>query len=354
MPYNLPHGFRKSWTSGYGFTSILNPVIYFLENLFPKVTKLVISSELSTGIKGDTATFHRSDIEAAYNYLNPLSLQYRSDVKFAVKQIFSGWFPKKVKDARRKYSAGHLSRIINEHEGIADSLSPSDTKAVLDLISTFSDEDVEIRRKQLVSAKETIDVVYIETILQEFESLIGQRTDTDTLEEKWHEFFRENSWIFSQLFAFPMVLFEDKAYVGGKTISDAGGKVADFIYKNDFSENVAIIEIKTHKKLLMDSRSYRGKDVFAISKELSGSINQVLDQRDNLQKEFHSLSSGGSRFKSFNSKCFVLIGSISALSSEQLRSFELFRNSNKDVEIVTFDELLQKIKAMISIFKPQR
>lgn len=350
MPFHLPHGFRKSWASGYGFTSILNPLIYFLEDVFPDVSKIVVSSEQNTSIRGSVATFKRADMEAAYQYLNPLSLQYKSDVKFAARKIFSGWFPAKIKISNKKYVPGQLGRIINEHELVPDLLSDADTNALLKIISTFNQQDTEIRRKQLSSAKEVIDLVYIETILEEFEILISQLTDTSTLEEKWHSFFKQNSWIFSQLFAFPMVLLKDKAYVGGKTIDDAGGKVADFIYKNHFSENVAIVEIKTHKKKLLENQPYRGNDVFAVSKELSGAINQALDQRDNLQKEFYSLSKDKT-FTSFNSKCFVIVGKITDLTEQQVKSFELFRNNNKDVEVVTFDELHEKIKTILSIFR---
>lgn len=353
MPYQLPHGFRKSWTSGYGFTSVFNPIIYFLEENFPKTSQIIISGESPTEIKGSRATFNRNDMEAAYRYLNPLSLQYRSDVKFAVRNIFSDWIPNKVTRIERVYSPGHISRIIKEYAEVPKSLSEEDTQAILELISTFNRNDLVVRRKQLSSAKEVIDIVYIETILQEFESISAQVTDTNTLEERWHSFFKENSWIFSQLFAYPMVLFKDKAYVGGKTVLDSGGKIADFLYKSDFSENVAIIEIKTQRKKLMETRAYRGKDVFPVSRELSGAINQALDQRDNLQKDFYALSRDED-FHTFNSKCLVLIGWISDLSAEQLKSFELFRNNTKDVEIITFDELLAKIKNLISIFKPSK
>ena len=47
-------------------------------------------------------------------------------------------------------------------------------------------------------------------------------------------------------------------------------------------------------------------------------------------------------FETFNSKCVVLMGSISDLSDKELGSFELFRSNSKDVEILTFDELLAR------------
>jgi hypothetical protein len=204
-----------------------------------------------------------------------------------------------------------------------------------------------------VTTKEIIDKVYIESVLEEFKELKDQKTLTGKLEERWQDFFKTNGWIFSQFFAYPAVLFKDKAYVGGKTVENINGKIADFLYKNEFSGGVAIIEIKTHKTELMENSAYRGKDVFGISEELGGAINQVLDQRDNLQKEFNALNKEDS-FQSFNPECFVVIGNISDLKKEQIKSFELFRGNSRSVNIITFDELYRRINNLLEIFKKNK
>ena len=91
-----------------------------------------------------------------------------------------------------------------------------------------------------------------------------------------------------------------------------------------------------------------------MSEDLSGGIAQVLDQRDNLLKDFYRLSYEKLKyskkpeedFEANNPKCILVIGMINNLTEEQKKSFELIRNSIKDVEIITFDELLYKIKAL--------
>ena len=50
------------------------------------------------------------------------------------------------------------------------------------------------------------------------------------------------------------------------------------------------------------------------------------------------------QFETFNSKCVVLMGSISDLDIKQLKSFELTRSNSKDVDILTFDELLERFE----------
>ena len=89
-----------------------------------------------------------------------------------------------------------------------------------------------------------------------------------------------------------------------------------------------------------------------MSADLSGAISQVLNQRDNFQKHFaiHKMNTQ-EEFETFNSKCVVLMGSIEDLDNSQLKSFELLRSNSKDVEIITFDELLgrfENLKALMS------
>jgi hypothetical protein len=147
-------------------------------------------------------------------------------------------------------------------------------------------------------------------------------------------------------------LYKDEAYVGGKNIDNQNGKFSDFLIKNKLTNNVSFVEIKTHKTKLLEDKPYRGNDVFSVSDALSGCINQVLNQRDNFQKEYISLSyKSKDSIKSFNSGCIVLIGCLSDLSEEQKACFEIFRNNSRDVIIITFDELEQRIKTFYDLLQ---
>jgi len=147
-----------------------------------------------------------------------------------------------------------------------------------------------------------------------------------------------------------MVIFEDKAYVGGKDIHNAKGKITDFIYKNRFTKGVAIIEIKTHKTSLLYQRVYRKPDVFSISRQLTGAINQVLDQKDTYQKNYNTITKG-KEVESFNPVCIVLAGQLLDIKPSAYKSLELFRNNCKDIMVVTFDELLNRIEMVLEIFR---
>lgn len=157
----------------------------------------------------------------------------------------------------------------------------------------------------------------------------------------------------AQLFSHPMIIINnDKAYLGGKSIENQGGKIVDFIYKNRLTENTALIEIKTPTTKLLSGK-YRD-NIFPVSNELSGSVNQILSYRDELQKSYFNLIAHSTqKFQVFNPKCIVVIGclEIEGFSDEQQKSFEIFRSDLRSVEILTFDELFNKIEQFVQLLQ---
>ena len=177
--------------------------------------------------------------------------------------------------------------------------------------------------------------------------LLKENLDNDN-EKDWQRIFNEHQWILSQMFSYPYTIYEEKAYVGGKDISNSGGNICDFIYQNSITQNAALIEIKTPNTPLIGQR-YRG--TFSLSANLSGAINQVLNYKDNLTKEYYLLCGKSQvKYEAFNPKCFVLAGKITSLDSAQVSTLENYRNSLMNIEIITFDELIRKVTDMLSLF----
>jgi len=175
----------------------------------------------------------------------------------------------------------------------------------------------------------------------------------DNLENDNEEFwqttvFKNNQWILAQLFSSPCTIFQDKAYVGGKGINNRNGNLCDFLYQNQLSQNVALIEIKTPQTGIIQG-AYR--NTYSFTTEMSGAVNQVINYKDSLMKSYNSLSGDDSKpFYAFNPKCVVIIGSLSALNKGQLAAFENYRNSLNNIEIITFDEILLKLKDLRNVF----
>lgn len=187
--------------------------------------------------------------------------------------------------------------------------------------------------------------------LKRVEALMRENLDNGK-EEFWQQkVFNENQWVLAQIFSCPCTIYAQKAFVGGKSLDNKGGNVCDFIYRNKMTQNVALIEIKTPCTEIV-GKPYR--ETYSMSLDMSGAVNQVLNYRDELQKNFSTLTRDleeADTIRAFSPKCVVVIGKISTLNAKQQKAFELYRSSFNNLTIITFDELHQKICDLMSVFK---
>jgi hypothetical protein len=173
--------------------------------------------------------------------------------------------------------------------------------------------------------------------------------DNDQETAFWQPFFENNAWIISQLFHAPVMFFKGKRYVGGKGMDDHGGQYTDLIFKNDVTDNIALVEIKTPVKPIID-RQYRQSYTF--KSELVGGINQLLLQKDTLAKEyFFLLAKSETKYRANNIECILIYGNVGSLRPEEKDAFESYRNELRTVRIIGFDELLQKVNNLLALFE---
>lgn len=193
------------------------------------------------------------------------------------------------------------------------------------------------------SAKRLIDILGIWD---------GHRQDSD--EQFWQLTFNENSYVLSQVFAVPMLFLKEKAYVGGMTLERSDSRFVDYLYSTWSSREAILIEIKAPTTRLL-GRQYRGN--LPPSKDLGGSVVQVLNYRMELVRNLVGLTDKTDlKLNAFTPRCAVIIGNAGAeLKDERARrSFELFRTSLKDVEVITYDELFRKVEILAELFRLKR
>lgn len=170
-------------------------------------------------------------------------------------------------------------------------------------------------------------------------------------EEFWQSTLSHNAFLLSHLFSFPVILLEDKAYVGGKGIDNRGGNLVDYLVTNHLTDNTALVEIKTPKTKLLSSQPYRG-GVFSAFSDLVGAVMQVSNYKHSLIEECGDLvRQSEEEFYAFNPRCLVVVGTFEDEITDQRRrkSFELFRSGLKDVEIVTYDEMFSKARHLLGV-----
>lgn len=190
------------------------------------------------------------------------------------------------------------------------------------------------------SAKRIIDVL-----------AIWDQNKSNSDEGFWQQTFKESPYVLSQLFASPMVFVQDNASIAGQNIDRTGSKFVDYLYAMESSREGIAIEIKSPTTPLLGRRKYRG--VYPPSRELGGAVVQVLDYRRELIRKIGVITEGTDfDIESFDPKCALIIGNGDTQLTDAVRrrSFELFQASQKDVEIVTYDNLFRKIEVLASLF----
>jgi len=170
-------------------------------------------------------------------------------------------------------------------------------------------------------------------------------------EAYWQKTFKKYSWILSLAINEPTVIFNNEAFVGGKGLSNANGNVIDFVFKNRISDTCALIEIKTPQTKLT-GKKYR--NLFSISTECTGALNQLLNYRDSFQKDYYSLvHNSKDNFEIISPRCYLIIGNHEKLNKIEKKSFELFRKNLSNVTVLTYDELFEKIFFVLSILEKE-
>lgn len=338
-------GISFTESKGFGFTNPkgVSNLFYFFQDKFPKINEVVIASNSDTKIEGTKFIIKLQDFEKLEEQTGNFVENKKNEGQNLYQLILNKVIPTEISAPNKpNYVSGSLKLYINQFTNIK--FSDEETEELTNLLINSG-----LPQETLISTKAEIDIVYIEDIIEEYKTNLKQVTDTVALEEKWHQFFKRHAWIFSQIFSFPAIFLDDKVNVGGHNIGGSKDKIVDFLYRNKINSNIAFIEIKTHLTQLVLNSEYRN-DLYPISNQLTGAIVQVLDQKNNLLKNYHSIV--GKEAESLNSVCVVIAGDTTKFTKKgQDSSFELFRWSNKDVLLIPFNELLEKIENLLELFK---
>lgn len=200
--------------------------------------------------------------------------------------------------------------------------------------------------------KDTADLSYLTVLKLEFEKLVEENHKEST----YQTFFEKNPLLLTFFSGSPFVKFRNQAYVGGKSFDNSNGQYPDFLQKHKLTNNTFIIEIKTPSTQLLDSTAYRDTGVYNPTKHLSGSITQLLTQKYQLETDISSLLKNAEDrdVEAYNVQSLLIIGKLSSLKSKNMiRSFELFRNNQNNLRILTYDECLEQLRTFIKLLSKE-
>ncbi|MBV1910521.1 MAG: DUF4263 domain-containing protein [Kangiellaceae bacterium] len=345
----LPIGFVKDFDYGLGLIKELQPLIstlegFGVEQLIIKNTKLekaAIDPTTKTCVLSYTQfETTRKELAKVVRNAQKASLTIRKAVANNTLAFFldNKDYPQKL----LKIQDTALARLVaKDVENIAIAMSKSDQSLTISIIEKNAKKIAQDQPAKLLKLRDDIELVTLEQLIEKYKQMLGKRLS----EGDWQDLFNENPFILSMAFGCPIIKVQDQASVGGRKISGSGDKITDFLAKNSMTNNTAIIEIKTPQELLT-GKEYRGS-VYSPSVALSGSLNQVLDQKYKLQKNIASIKEASRIYdvETYAVQCALIIGKMPD-DLEKQKSFEIFRRNSRDVEIITFDELLEKLKLL--------
>ena len=343
---DLPPAFTKDYDYGLGLAKSYQFIIDAIEAL-SRCTEVLISPDRETGIDEEGRVFCISirDFEDIRKQLNRTTALSRSAVRSVKASEAYNFFADKIGRPRVPVRMGRhpLRKLFTAAlQSDGEVLSSQEQEEILGVMARNVRPIAGSRPDKLASLQRDIELVKLEGLIVRFDKMMARQTP----EEEWQAFFNENPFVLTMAFGHPVIKVQDKASVGGRTFSGKGGKITDFLVKNSMTNNTAIVEIKTPQTELLGKKEYRG-EVFGPSADVSGAINQVLDQKYRFDREIAQFKENSQLYdlRSYSVYCCLIVGTI-PMEEDRRKSFELFRGNSKDVEILTFDELLKKLDGL--------
>ncbi|MFE3753559.1 Shedu immune nuclease family protein [Nocardia tengchongensis] len=212
-------------------------------------------------------------------------------------------------------------------------------------------------------------VEYFEQLLHAkgFVASEADRLSISGEEGVWQHFFEQNPWIFGvSLSGQLLTSWSEKKLeqvVSGHSLSGPGKRVDALLRTSGRISSLVFAEIKTPNTELLMKKPYRS-GCWAPSHELAGAVAQVqgtvhlavkeigekLDKKDedgsNIPGEVAYL---------LRPRSYLIVGNLASLRGkgdgvheDRFRSFELFRRNLSEPEVVTFDELLERAKWIVT------
>lgn len=254
---------------------------------------------------------------------------------------------------------GHQRYIVAEYEKVLIIDDANKAKAIRDLLDQGHSEEfwqalVEadpVLASRLAAAKIQFDR---EQAIKQYAQALVTHVDNEAY---WQEFFGHHPWMLQSAFSAAVFMLCGEAYLGGKMPvgrQGKGGVATDFLFADDSTKSFAVVEIKTPNANLVGSR-YRGaggagydNETYAMHTDLSGGIVQVRNQITVAIENFQNVLEPGYEHKlnRVHPKGVLLIGSSDTLTQREKDSFNQFRHALHSLTVITFDELLNRLRLM--------
>lgn len=273
--------------------------------------------------------------------LTELSNDSKFERSLVVDEYFHSEFPSKYPAAEVPAKRRAKRAIRNLDASIVDHLEPDEVERVLDFIEHLLKgkySNAAKRRKLFSAAKLKIDEVALLETINVYEAMLNN----DESEHKWAEFLHKHLYLIDSKYV---------AVIGQLNVVLGGQRNVDFGLV-DSQGYLDLFEIKKQNTPLLAASPDRGN--FYWSTDTVKAIAQAEKYLYNAERKAANLAEDIEREKKIHvsvirPRAVLIIGhSIQLNTPEKITDFRVLRMSLKNIEIVTYDELLQRLKNQMS------
>lgn len=189
-----------------------------------------------------------------------------------------------------------------------------------------------------------------------YEDFRAQLQADNWTEPDWQRFFEANTWIFGFGLAYQFLrTATPQADYGGTGVQGTGAQRGDFLLATEADTRFTVlVDIKTPNSPLLATQDYRNA-AYPVSRALAGGVAQLQANCrtwvvEGSQREQNRRSLDANNVHTYEPKSILVAGHTNQLKAdpERAMSFELFRRNLRNPEILTFDELLERAKFVVS------
>lgn len=194
--------------------------------------------------------------------------------------------------------------------------------------------------------------------LQMFKENLEKNNDDESF---WQSFFSNNQWIFGYGLNYQFLnLITDQPHYGGTNYTGKGAQRGDYLMNSEAElKFTVLVEIKTPEAPLL-SKDTKGNnrevrnDTWLLSSQLIGAVSQIQVNSKTWarksQDKVNAKTLEAENIFTVQPRGILVIGNNAEFKKHEakLSSFELFRRNMSNPEIITFDELYERAKFIVS------
>ncbi|BDB29225.1 DUF4263 domain-containing protein (plasmid) [Cupriavidus sp. P-10] len=348
----LPWRASNDCAYGLGLTKELDAIWLGIQQI-TGVDTLIVTKDGETKLEGSAVVMPEGELDMLRHALDRANRHVRSRVQLAKtthirNTLLTQLIPERFPPIVQVGATGELVEVRLDRTRQSTATVRAQRRATVRAVRENAALIAHEAPEELMELHAEIERVTLASMIERYEGMLAQ-----TLPEgRWQSFFETNIFILTMLFARPVRLLHTQFHAQGSSLSGSGAQVGDFLL-GELGQSLAIVEIKKPSTMLMLNAAYRNSEVYGPSAELSGAITQVLYQQSALHSNWlaHQIRPELRDSRPDATKCVIIAG-LTPTEERQRRSFEIFRNACKNVEVVTFDELLGKLRVLLQHLAP--